>query len=237
MTTATTATTAAPHKLKISYYDFPGRNFAPIAACKYAGVPLEVEGITFQQWYANDEIKGDRTRFPLGDMPVLEVTAKAGEAPHVLCESVVIYGYIGQLTGLWPNPSATPFEAALVHEAFATYELIWQGNPWDKEDFNLNDTFAMEEAAKKAARQGPVKRRLAFYMRRINDIVAKFSPTALNMFDLVVAQTILDIRKGGLDFVDSDFMEGLTALEQRLALVQGDAKMAAIFKEVLAPEA
>ena len=77
----------------------------------------------------------DRQRFPLGDIPVLDVDGVP------MCETNAIYMYIGQLTGLWPT---NPLDCGRAMEVLLTIELIFTGMTYGPNDYNLMQTFEAE---------------------------------------------------------------------------------------------
>jgi len=89
-------------KLKLIYFDIPGKGEAIRLACAYARVPLEDHRITteqFQKMKASGELK-------FGQVPALVVDDK-----HTLIQSASIMRFLGRLTGLHPQ---CDIQAALV---------------------------------------------------------------------------------------------------------------------------
>ena len=256
----------APFKLKFSYFPIPVRSVCARVVCQYSAVDLQFERLSFKEWFegASMEDSGpvvtqgedqetvpptassplpplsqDRKRFPLGDMPVLEITESEGDEPHVMVESSVIYYYLGNLTGFWPRDSLV--QAGLVAECFATHEQIFTGAHWDEEDKNLFDTMSMEDPQQiKAARQGAVLRRLKFYLKRIHLLVGKLHPAVVTIYDIHLTHFVQSIHEGFFDYLEGGFIAGCVEYQniiKRMALVLKDEKLAKILKEVVATSA
>jgi len=78
-----------PHKLV--YFDGRGRGELIRLLFAQAGVEYKDERISFGDWGA---IKADKTRFPLGQMPVLELDGK------ILCQTMVIARHLAREFGM-----------------------------------------------------------------------------------------------------------------------------------------
>eukprot|EP01084_Bolivina_argentea_P133989 236421_1 len=187
---------AAP-QLKLSYYPMAGRSLPARAALAYKGIDFEFEGLT--NW-SEAAVNEDRQRFPLGDIPVLEVKSADGTS-HVISETIPVNHYVGSLTGLWPTDV---LRSTQVLEVFHTFELILNGSPWDKEDCNYNATYAMTEEEAAKAKAGPISRRMKFYLTRINDIVSSWPKDEINIFDISLTASVMSALDGsnfkGVDF-------------------------------------
>ena len=217
-------------KLKLSYYPMAGRSLAIRAALTAAGVEFEFEGLTDWSEAATNE---DRKRFPLGDIPVLEVKKDDGSS-HVICETIPICHYVGNVTGYWPKDALTSTQTL---EAFTTFELIISGAPWDKDDANYNMTYAMDEEVAKKAKAGPITRRMKFYLTRINDIVAQWGKNDLNIFDVSLTANIFAAQTGSYyQGVDFSYLPELTNITTRMDMVKTDPKLMAAIMQIAGPK-
>eukprot|EP00934_Nitzschia_sp_Nitz4_P009023 Nitzschia sp. Nitz4//scaffold98_size77359//22004//22666//NITZ4_005543-RA/size77359-processed-gene-0.36-mRNA-1//-1//CDS//3329560742//9013//frame0 len=95
-------TTKQP-KLKLHYFNFPGRGEAIRLYCAYAG--LELEDRRFNSWDDLTAMK-NAGELPFGQVPLLEV-----DGTHKLVQSTAILRYLSQIAGLFPKD---PLEAANV---------------------------------------------------------------------------------------------------------------------------
>ena len=90
-------------------------------------------------------------------------------------------------------------------EALVTFEQIFSGAKWDKDDCNFFDTMSplLTEDQKKSLREGPVQRRLQFYYARINnEVVRQFEPAQLNIFDLALTYSVMSLESGRYPYID-----------------------------------
>ena len=196
-------------KLKLSYFPIGGRSMPVKVALKYADIPFEFEGIPFEQWFGQN-LQADRKRFPLGDIPVLDIDGT------VMCEANAIYSYIGQLTGLWPTK---PFDISRAFEVLITVEQFFTGMTYGPNDCNFIGSMAIQDPeAKKAARAGACTDRVRIYIGRINDIVAA-NPSGycagdkLSIVDIAISEVYLGISHGRFDDIPASSVEGFSALK------------------------
>jgi len=89
-------------KLKLTYFDFPGRGETARLALSIAGIPFEDERIAFADWPVR------KAQSPFGALPVLEVDGRS------VSQSNGINRYVGKLAGLYPDD---PWQASLCDEA------------------------------------------------------------------------------------------------------------------------
>jgi len=95
-----------PHKLV--YFDGRGRGELIRLLFAQAGVEYVDERISFSDWGA---IKADKARFPLGQMPVLELDGK------ILCQTMVIARHLAREFGL---AGTNAMEMAVIDQTVAT---------------------------------------------------------------------------------------------------------------------
>jgi glutathione S-transferase len=216
-------------RLKLVYFAFAGRSAPMRVACEVACVPLEFEGLTFDEW---ETANPDRERFPLGTLPVLEVVRGQGGAKHVMSESMAINQYIGDLTGF--NPSDV-FERAIAAEVELTIELIKTGIKWDPEDYNLYETFPIEDPeVKKLARSGAFTRRTRFYFTRVNELCKHLNGEKVYMCDMVLAGFWNEIKNGQFDHVETSWMKDLTFAQARVDKCFSDTKVGPVYSKLMA---
>jgi glutathione S-transferase len=216
-----------PH-LSFSYFGGEaGRLFGPRAALTLKKVPFQLELLTFEQW-SDKTLSGNRDKFPLGNVPVLYVDGKP------LCESIAINMYVGQLTGLWPTD---PLESARALEILLVTEIIWTGAPEGPDDHNLISTYYMSGDALKAAREGPVTRRIQYNFSYLDKIVgdAGFAVGGkLSIVDFWLAQFVVGITTGHFEFIDPAVAAPFTKLLRIAERFMGDGELAPIVGPLLA---
>lgn len=143
-------------KIVITYFPIHARAAAARMALLYADVPFEVESVTIPAWLSGEN--KNLEKYPLGDVPVFSVNGQ------VVSGSLPMWQYCGAKAGLWPTDI---FETSRVLEYFCSTEEIFTGY----DGVNLIQTIFMQnEEEKKKAREGPVSGRVAFYMRRVEEI-------------------------------------------------------------------
>jgi prostaglandin-H2 D-isomerase / glutathione transferase len=212
--------------LKLSYFPISARSAPVRVALQYAGIPFEFEQIGFADWAT---AKTDLKRFPLGDIPVLAVDGV------VITETTPIYHYVGQLTGMWPTD---PLNSARALEAMMTVEQIFTGMCHGASDCNLLMSIMMEGETQKAARLGPVKDRISFYLSRVNQLIEQGGTgyTAgenVSIVDLWVVFIVKGLGSFPFEHIDPSIAAPFPHLVALVTKVLGDAKLAGIFGSVI----
>jgi glutathione S-transferase len=210
-------------KLKLYYFPIPGRSVVPCVMSWAAGLDLEFVKVSWEEW---GKVSGDKARFPLGTIPVLEVIE--GGKSSVICETIVLNTYLAKLCGMWPEDRV---EAALVNEIMADVEVFFHGGPMWEGDVNLSDTFQMEEDAKKAAREGPILKRINYYFGRMDSLCAKLSPQ-FNVADFILMSMKQMFTSGFLDYVDKNILDRFSTLQCRVNALVADPKVSAAQKRL-----
>jgi Glutathione S-transferase, N-terminal domain len=92
-------------KLKLFYFDIPGKGEAIRLACAFAGVPLEDVRIPMDDRKLFEQMKAEG-KLTFNQLPALQI-----EDGTLLTQSAAIMRYIGKVGGLYPSD---PVAAALV---------------------------------------------------------------------------------------------------------------------------
>ena len=97
-------------KLKLYYFDIPGKAEAIRLLCTYSNLSFEDIRLTRAQF---EELRA-KNKLPFGQVPALEVDAKA-----ILVQSAAIMRYLGKLSGLYPSDPllAAKVDAVMDEEA------------------------------------------------------------------------------------------------------------------------
>lgn len=188
---------------------------------------FEFIGVPFDEWFGE---KGqDRELFPLGDIPVLHVEDPATGTKTVVCESIAINAYIGQLTGFWPTSA---LGAARAVEIMVTFEQFFCGMVSGPDDANFISTFSMAEEQKMKARAGPCTDRLKFYMGRCEDIVGSNGYAIGDkdtIIDMFVAAMYLMISGGHAEGIEAKTVEPFVNIGKITGRILHDEKLKPIF--------
>ena len=106
-------------KLKLYYFNIPGKGEPIRLACAYSGIDFEDVRVDREQF---EKLKQE-SKLPFGQLPVLQVSEDT-----FLSQSAAIMRYIGKLGGLYPKD---PIAAALVdavmdeeHDLFAGISIV-----------------------------------------------------------------------------------------------------------------
>lgn len=172
MSSATRAVVA--RRVKLTFFDFPGRAEHIRLALRIGGVPFEDCRIPFDEWRRSES---DRTRFPLGTLPTLEVeetlapspeqsgSGEVGSARKYVCsETLAALRLAGRLAHLYPTD---PFDAMRVDDAMETVEEIYSG------EWGLRHTMHVPSEKKEAMRKEFHDKALLFYGARLNDLLGE----------------------------------------------------------------
>ena len=148
--------------LKYTYFPIAGRSVPIKVACKSANVSLELETVSYDEWFGPKAVGRNRQRFPYGNLPVLHVDGKP------LAESLAHYQLIGQLTNMWPHDR---FEQARANEILLGIEQAVSGTLEYDGDANFNSALQEANPQKRAAlMRGPVTDRFGYYLGHVEDV-------------------------------------------------------------------
>jgi glutathione S-transferase len=86
--------TATAPKLKLYYFNIPGKGEAIRLACAYGGIPLEDFRMHANEFH-DLKVSG---KLAFGQVPALEVNGST-----MITQSAAIMRYVGKLTGLYPT--------------------------------------------------------------------------------------------------------------------------------------
>ncbi len=175
-------------KLKLTYFDAPGRAEPIRIALRLAGLAFEDERLKFPQ-FAEKKQQG---AFPLGSVPVLEVDGV------VLTQTSAMLRYVARLGNLDLYPS-DPYEALLVDSALDTVN--------DTLSHAMTPSLFERDMDKKLAMraelvQGPMRLAFGYLENLIKTSGGPFVAGArMSIADLVIAAQILQIENEKLDGV------------------------------------
>lgn len=199
-------------KIALTYFDFDGgRGEAARLIMCLGGIPFEDKRIAGKDWPAI------RDQTPFQSMPVLDVDGK------VITQSNTINRYLGKLAGLYPRDD---WQAALVDEVMDAAEDI---------TFKLGATMAMDDAAKKKAREqlvaGPIPRFLEQFNLRLKNAGGEyFADKRLTVADIKVFLITRWLMSGALDHVPAELVARHAPLMvQHLERVKGHPKIKAYY--------
>ena len=112
------------------------RSFATRVALKLSGVPFEDEVLT---WPAYMAARGDKTTFPLGQIPVLRLPSG-----KVITQSGALARYAGELSGLYPRTSEEQLICDEIVEVCAETMNACPGHKDPEEKKRLREAFAVD---------------------------------------------------------------------------------------------
>lgn len=220
-------------KITITYWPMVGRVGPAIMALDYAKIPYERVSASFATWAADSQ---DLARFPLGDIPVMDVDGR------VISESHAISHYAGVLAGLWPKDA---FESARAFEVLLTIEEVMTGG-WGCNYFktlmlpHLNPDLTIEK--QQELREGPFKSHLLFYARRINEIIAHNGDngftvgSSLSVADFAVWMFFIQFVSGATEFVPKTIFNEFSCLAKVFATVEAVEGLKATLDAIKAPK-
>jgi len=188
--------------IKLTYFDLGGRALAIRLAFAIGRIPYEDERIAFDKWPTINE---DRTRFPLGSLPVITVDSR------VFAESHAIFVYAGLISGLAP---ADPLDALAIEQALLTAEEIYSGEHGFAHSLHERD-----HERKKLLREKFLNENLLFHARRLNTLLEQsgtgYFGKNLSIADLRVFCVMAHFKGGDVDHVPTTVFDQfplLTAL-------------------------
>eukprot|EP01038_Epipyxis_sp_PR26KG_P006639 gene6639-9113_t len=196
--------------LKLTYFNIPGRAYAIRACFNIAGIPFEDETITFAQLTERRGPNGSNAQIPLGSVPVL--TLPSGE---VIAQSGAIVRYAGKLAKLYPED----FEEALkVDEIIETVtEALNFPNHSDPE---IKKTLRLEYAS------GKLKKIYNFYAGKMEASGGSFiANKKLSIADILLYAQLKSIRKGGFDYIPTDYDSQWPVLQNFIDFIESDPVM------------
>ncbi|XP_002158423.2 glutathione S-transferase [Hydra vulgaris] len=100
-------------KYVLNYFNIQGKGEIARFLFHCKGVEFTDNQISFQDWPSH---KGDSSRFPLGQMPTLEIDG------NVICQSAAIYKYLAETFGLI---GANPSERLVINQVCETLNDFW----------------------------------------------------------------------------------------------------------------
>ncbi len=180
-------------KLKLTYFDAPGRAEPIRIVLRMAGLSFEDERLNYPQFVEKKEQGG----LPLGSVPVLEVDGLA------ITQTSAMLRYASRLGGLDLYPT-DPYLALLVDSALDTVN--------DTLSHALAPSMFERDMEKKLAMRADLMRgpmRLAYnYLEGL--VKASGGPfvagSALSIADLVITAQIVQIESGKLDGITSEYL-------------------------------
>ena len=182
--------------LKLTYFNAWARAGAIRVALNIAGIPFEDERLSFPEFGA---AKGDASRFPLGQAPVL---LKDGRP---ITQSTALLRWACRKAKLYP---ADEDEALAIDELVSVAEDLASSAPQDP-----------DAEAKKAKREawaadgGKMHKFLGYLDARVAAGGGPYATgAALTMADLALVATINMIRSGNLDYVSPSVVDRYAAL-------------------------
>lgn len=175
--------------VRLTYFNFGGRGFAirvALGAALKDGKVTSFEDarLSFPEWR---EQKGDTGKFPLGQLPVLEVDGKR------FCQSTAILRWSGRVSGLYPEDA---LEALLVDEVISSADEGWSKLPHGAEDL----------ASRRAAWLESMRSKYAPYLEsKLSTSGGPFVLGArLSIADLFVCGVMDTVKAGFLDHIPTD---------------------------------
>lgn len=178
----------------LTYFDGPGRAEPIRVALRISGLSFEDRRLKFPE-FAEARARGD---FPLGSVPVLDIDGVR------LTQTPAILRYIARVgdQGLYP---ADPWKALLVDSALDTMN--------DTLSHALLPSLFERDMEKKLAMRvelaaGPMAR----VLRYVDGLIAQsggpfVAGEQMSIADLVIAQQVLQVRRGGLDGISASYLE------------------------------
>ena len=186
--------TGAMHRIRLTYFDLPGRGEVARLAMFLGGIDFEDRRVTFAEW---PTVKPET---PFGGIPVLEVDGEE------VAQSNGINRFVGKLAGLYPTD---PWQAALCDEAMDAVEDIGT---------QIVATFGIRGKEKlKAKRQSLADGPISFYLARLQRRLKArggqyFADNRLTIADLKVFTWVGHLRSGNLDYVPKELPDRIAPL-------------------------
>nr|XP_002162206.2 S-crystallin 4-like [Hydra vulgaris] len=163
------------HKYVLNYFSFQGKAEVARLLFHCKGVKFTDNRISFQDW---PSLKSDNSRFPLGQMPTLEVDG------HVICQSIAINIYLAETFGLY---GANAFEKLVVNQVCETlddfineYLAVWKSKTLDNDQ--------KKKACAEVLTKESTKLKLSFIerlLKRNNDGKKFFVGDSITLGDIV----------------------------------------------------
>jgi glutathione S-transferase len=201
-------------KLKLTYFDAPGRAEPVRVALSIAGIPFEDHRVPFPEFAALKQSGA----LPLGSVPVLEVDGVA------FTQTGAMLRYVAHLAGgdLYP---ADPQRALIVDSALDTFNDTLS-------NALVPSLFARDPEKKLAMRaawkEGPMRLAFTYAEGLLERFGGPFlGGQALSIADLVVAQQIAMIDGGRLDGVAPEDLAPYPRLRALAAATAEDARCVA----------
>lgn len=229
--------------LVFNYFPIAGRSTAIRASVALAGDDFNnnysflVAPVQFQDWLnPASPVRNDRVRFPTNDLPSLVITDDRPDAANksvVMCETMAIMTYIGQITGFWPTDA---LEVARCIEIFATVEQFLNGPPEGPNDCALVPSMSIQDEEKKLAmRRGPVTDRVKIYFGRANDICGSNGFAVGNkttIVDFFLVAFFLGIKQDQFEGIDGKVCESFGNICKITERVMTDEKMKKVMNSI-----
>jgi prostaglandin-H2 D-isomerase / glutathione transferase len=201
-----------PSKLKLTYFDMPGRAELIRLAFHIGGVEFEDERLSFE------EFNRRKSEFPNNQVPVLRVNDST-----TLAQSFAIVRYAGTLTGLYP--------AADLIRALQIDEVLSHIGEFN---FALDPSFAETDPVKKKAMReklvattipeslDSLNRRLEQWKAQEKALSSPFAMGGekLTIADLGIYSLVMFLKSGFMDHVPATIVDKYTHLVQACEAVQ-----------------
>lgn len=202
-------------KLRLTYFDSPGRAESIRVVLRLGGVPFEDHRLKFPEFMA---LKADGA-FPLGSVPVLDVDGLA------VPQTAAMLRFAARLGGgsLYPED---PLEALLVDSVLESFNDTLS-------NALLPSLFERDPSKKLAMREalaaGPMARVFHFVEGLLGRHGGPFVlGERLSIADVVVALQVLQIRRGVLDGIDPAALSAWPNLQRLADAYLADPRIAAL---------
>lgn len=214
---------------KLTYFGFGGRVLAARLAFRIGGVAFEDVRVSFPEW---PELQKDRTRFPLAQLPTLELPTSAGGAGgagwadgQLVAQSHAITFYAARRAKLYPSDVA---EAAIHDGIVLTVEELQTGWEGYRTVFTTAPNTPEHDRAVAAFTEGNVKVTLGLLEAALarGGSGGFFLPSGLSVADLVVFSAV--------HFLFNPVPTGLPGLPLPRAVLDGFPRLSAHFARVSA---
>jgi glutathione S-transferase len=180
-------------KIALTYFDIPGRAEPIRLALLIGGIPFEEQLVPFAEW---GNICNDRSRFPEGTVPTLQV------GDDVFGNSHAAGAYAAAAAGL---DAPSPALKARQREILALIEAVYDGS--DMTSFSR--TMRCQDEDQKKVLRGEWTETLKFYLGRAESIaVGPLSAgDQLTYADLNIYNAIAHLKSKDIDYFDDSWVD------------------------------